>query len=358
VVPSVRLGRSRAIEIGGKRYRLVFGDTHRHTDISRCGMNWDGCLSDAYRYALDAVGLDFLAISDHDQDILRHRYDRRRWPLMNYAWWRSQKYCDLFHIPQGQRFIALYGYEHGGSMVRRGGHKNVLYSERGQPCLEDDAPSALFAALSRLRGVETIAIPHQLADGPSATDWTKWDGRYETVAEIFQTRGSYEYSTAPRLARVKREGHYYWDALAMGVRIGAIASSDHGMTHSAYAGVLVEEFSRRGILRAMKARRTFGATDEILLDFRLGDAPMGAEVTLTEPPRLHAAAFTLKPIRRVDLIRSGQFIYTSQPGGTEYTFAYTDNQFPAGTEGYYYLRVITEGNEIAWSSPIWVKRRE
>ncbi|MFQ6097752.1 MAG: TolB family protein, partial [Armatimonadota bacterium] len=188
-------------KVGGRVYRLIYGDTHRHTDMSRCGMNYDGSLLDTYRYAIDCARLDWIAISDHDQDILRHRYGRPQYRLMNYLWWRSQKLCDLFLMQPD--FIAVYGYEHGGSFRVRGGHKNVLYSQRGMPCLEDDAPADLFKALD---GKDALAIPHQLADGGSATNWDLWSAKYERVAEIYQARGSYEYLDTPRVARVKREG--------------------------------------------------------------------------------------------------------------------------------------------------------
>ncbi|MGE3778481.1 MAG: hypothetical protein AB7F89_14945, partial [Pirellulaceae bacterium] len=152
---------------------LLFGDTHRHTDISRCSMNYDGSLMDTYRYAIDAAQLDFLAISDHDQDILKHRYDRKQSPLLDYAWWRSQKYCDLFVIDE--KFLPIYGYEHGGSYQARGGHKNVMYAQRGGKCIEDDSPEALFRLLA---GQDAVVIPHQLADGGSATDFIICKGYY------------------------------------------------------------------------------------------------------------------------------------------------------------------------------------
>lgn len=340
------------VSIRGQTYSLVYGDTHRHTDISRCNMNHDGSLLDTYRYALDAVRLDFLAISDHDQDILKHRYDRTLRPLQGYMWWRSEKLCDLFHMRGG--FIALYGYEHGGSMKNRGGHKNVIYATRGNPCIEDDAPRDLFRAL---KGRNAVAIPHQLADGGSATDWSQWNPQFETVAEVFQARGSYEFSGCPREARVRRPGHYYWDALAKGRKVGAIASSDHGLTHGAYAGVYVKERTRSGVIEALRARRTFGATDTIVLDFRLGDRFMGEEAVVTQAPTLRAEVRGTAELQRVDIVRNGEFIYTADPDGSSCQFVFTDTALQPGQSAYYCLRCVQKNNELAWSSPIWVTRK-
>jgi len=338
-----------AITTADGEFTLVYGDTHRHTDISRCGMNYDGSLMDTYRYAVDAAGLDFIAISDHDQDILRHRYGRPVWSLPSYAWWRSGKYADL--MLNDETFVAFHAYEHGGSTKQRGGHKNVIYARRNGPCIEEDEPAALFSALA---GYEATAIPHQLGDGGSRTDWDKWNGEWERVAEIFQARGSYEFVDAPRQAAINTPGHTIWDALGKGVRVGIIASSDHGQTHSAYAGVYVREVSREGILEGLKARRTFGGTEKIVLELRVGDDLMGSEVTLAGVPRFTAEVRGTQPLKRVDIVKDGAFAYNVDPDGSDLSFAWEDLDTEPGGESYYYLRAIQDDNEIAWSSPIWV----
>jgi hypothetical protein len=352
-VPDTRTTRPLyTLQCGGIEYTLKYGDTHRHTDISRCGMNHDGSLIDTYRYAIDAAALDFLAISDHDQDLLKHRYGRaQQGPLQDYAWWRSQKYCDLFHI-EGV-FLPIYGYEHGGSFKARGGHKNVLYAERGMPCYEEDSPEELFHVL---RDKEAVVIPHQLADGGSATNWGKWNAEFERVAEIFQTRGSYEYFGAPLIAAVQKQGAYLQDALGGGVRIGVIASSDHGLVHGAYAGVYTRQFTRRGVLEALRSRRSFGATEMMVLDLRVGDKLLGGEITLASAPVLNATAQGIKPLDLVEIVRDGNIVYSTQPERTTCSFQFTDTELKAGESAYYYLRAKQQDEQWAWSSAIWVRR--
>lgn len=354
----------RMLSAGGKKYRLVIGDTHRHTDISRCGNGRDGSLQDAYRYALNTCGLDWLAISDHDQDILKHRNDKKVRPRTGYDWWRSQKYCDLYTIPG--RFVALYGYEHGGSYKARGGHKNIIVAERGNPVVEVDAPNELFAALA---GSGALAIPHQLADGGSRTDWEKWNEEYERVAEIFQTRGSYEFEGCPRVASIYTQGHSMWDALAKGVRIGIIASSDHGQTHQARAGVYIDDvaslpdnistspgFTRQGILEALRARRAFGSTVAVSMQVRIGDHLLGEEITVSDTPTIEAAIHAPAEIVRLDIVRDARFIYTSEPKTTEVRLKFTDFDLKPGQSAYYYVRALIGSEDVAWSSPIWVTR--
>lgn len=339
--------------VGSSSYRLVLGDTHRHTDISRCANGYDGSLQDAYRYALDACGLDWLAISDHDQDILKHRQDRKPRPRQDYDWWRSQKYCDLYTIPG--RFVAVYGYEHGGSYQARGGHKNIIVAERGRGVEEVDAPHELFAALANSGA---LAIPHQLADGGSRTDWEQWNGEYERVAEIFQARGSYEFDGCPRSAEIFTAGNFLWDALARGVRIGIIASSDHGQTHQARAGVYVDDgpsgLTREGILAALRARRAFGATVAVALQVSVGDEPMGREVTVAQAPRIDCRVTAPLDVRRCDVVRDGRFLYSIQPGAKQAEFTFHDMDLKPGQSAYYYVRAQVGENDYAWSSPLWI----
>lgn len=337
--------------VGGRTYRLLLGDTHRHTDISQCNNGGDGSLQDGYRYALNAYKLDWLAISDHDQDILKHRSDRIQRPRQDYAWWRSEKYCDLYSIPG--RFLALYGYEHGGSYQQRGGHKNVLSDVRGRPVREEDSPEELFRVLANSG---CIAIPHQLADAGSRMDWDKWNKDYERVAEIFQVRGNYEFADCPRAAKIMTPGNFMWDALAKGVRIGIIASSDHGQTHIANAGVWATDFTRKAILDALGARRTLGGTTKVSVQARIGDKPQGEEIEVTGAPKIEARLAAAEPLALVQVVRDGQFVYTSQPNTAETAFTFTDPSLKPGQSAYYYVRAQLGTNDLAWTSPIWVRR--
>jgi hypothetical protein len=55
------------------------------------------------------------------------------------------------------------------------------------------------------------------------------------------------------------------------------------------------------------------------------------------------------------LIRNQQFVYTQRPGTKEAAFEFTDRNYGPG-ESYYYVRVLQEDGQLAWSSPIWAKR--
>ena len=66
--------------------------------------------------------------------------------------------------------------------------------------------------------------------------------------------------------------------------MGLISSSDHKSTGHSYACVWSADPSREGIFKAMRDRRTFGATDKIRLVFTAGDNWMGEIVETASTP--------------------------------------------------------------------------
>src|ERR1051325_9450813 len=106
--------------LGGKKYTLVFGDLHRHTDFSNCRTGFDGCVLEHFRYAYDMAALDFMGTSDHT-DIAK-KYDP-------YEWWQTQRLVDVFYAPG--KFNSLYAYER--EQKYPWGHRNVVFAQRGGP---------------------------------------------------------------------------------------------------------------------------------------------------------------------------------------------------------------------------------
>lgn len=346
-------------EVGGEKYYLVYGDLHRHTDIRGHG-GTDPSIADQYRYAYDAAELDFMATTDHNLVTGDDWSDG----LDEYGWWRTQKNADLYLFPG--RFVSLFAYER--SFTSPGGHRNIVWPDRSGELIPGDrripAENIPLGLWRRLKQSGGISIPHTMADkNQPNVSWEWHDPESQPVMEMYQgARASYEYAGAPPeesrgYFAMDEPGHFLWDALARGHRIGVIASSDHGSTHLSYAGVYATELSRKAIFEGLKKRRTLAATDNIVIDFRVGEAFIGEETTVSDPPRLEVRVQGTGSIRRIDLVRDNRFIYTLRPGTSASRFVYSDATLSRGMSGYYYVRVIQEDEMMAWSSAIWVTRR-
>ncbi|MCA9114705.1 MAG: CehA/McbA family metallohydrolase [Planctomycetaceae bacterium] len=337
---------------GAETYQLYFGDMHRHTNISRCMPTLDGSLSDAQRYAIDAVEYDFLAITDHTRDV------------DPFAWWRTQKAADQHLIPG--RYVPIYAYERSNKNPG-GGHRNVFflnrgaevsrsdhwYDGRGLPA-EDARPDTTLYPWMRERG-DAITAAHTpvWAAGAGRGTWSYNDPALEPVAEVFQAlRRSYE-----RPDSGVAEEASLWYALKQGHKLGFIASSDHLSTHQSFACVWAKEKTREALFDAIRKRRTYAATDHILLDFRIGEAVLGEEVDhpADQPVILSLEAEGTASISEVQIVRSGKVIHTTRPGTRKVILNYTDPA-PADGESWYYIRLQQDNGDMAWASPIWIHR--
>jgi hypothetical protein len=108
----------------------------------------------------------------------------------------------------------------------------------------------------------------------------------------------------------------------------------------------------------MRKRHSYAATDNIILDFRAHTEStaylMGDSFHSDAAPQLSVSITGTGAIKQIDIVKNQKFIHTIRPGAKSATFDYTDAGFAAG-ENYYYVRVIQEDGQMAWSSPIWVK---
>jgi len=354
--------RSWRVRVGGRSYRVLRGDTHRHTEMSMdLRAMPDGSVLDFYRYMMDAAAMDWGMISDH-----QFGSDREYW------WWLEEKLADMFHAPEG--YVPVFGYE--CSVGWPNGHRNIIHAKRGvmpvpffqppamplRPHVGTDQviPDDTKLLYQSIRASGGIAIPHTSATS-MGTDWRDNDPELEPVVELAQgDRRNYEYLGAPlsdpeeEAAGESRYGSgFVANAWAKGYRLGVILSSDHLSTHQSYALVWAEDRSRDAILEALRARRTYGATDNIVLEFWIGDHFMGEEFAADQVPAIRIKVAGTDVVSDIHVIRNNRSIYQNPGGSREVSLSFRDMDPEPGTN-FYYLRVQQQNRQTAWSSPIWV----
>ena len=351
----IALLRNYTVQAGAKTYKIYRGDLHRHTEISLDGAG-DGTLWDAYRYAMDAAGLDFVVVTDHQSG------------AQEYTWWRIEKASDMFHVPGF--FTAVYGTERSVSYPN--GHRNLLYARRGVPILDigreerqgqKNSGAVLYPFLKQYNGIATPHSPHT----SMGTDWRDNDPAVEPIVELWEgSRTSAEHEGAPLAPSDKKTewwaGNYrplgfVWNAWAKGYKLGVQGSSDHASTHTSYTCVLAEGPGREALLDAMRKRHTYAATTNILMDYRmkLGDETyiQGDEARTRALPEITATIQGTGPLARVVVVRDNRYIYAQQPEGDKFELRYRETSLAPGRH-YYYVRLEQKDRHMAWSSPIWV----
>lgn len=349
VVTDIALGRSNPIRVLANEppRKLLWGDLHCHTENSGDG---SGSVRGLYTYARDVSRLDFCACADH----VGPKYPADQWREI-------QEMARAFYDPG--RFVAILGYEWS---TMHHGDKNVYFARDDEAIRvpESGEPEDLYEMLT---GADCIVIPHHPAYpvGLRGTDWTRIDPALVPVVEMCSAHGLGEHLGNPRPYGGNKPmgpslpGGFAQDALARGLRLGFIASSDD---HSAHAGkigflaaVYADSFDRQGILNALRARRCYASTGaRILLDFTADGEPMGSLLERKAPPALSLQVHGTAPVAKLEIVRNGEVCCSREPGAEDCSLEYRD-QALQDEECYYYARVTQSDGEMAWSSPIFVR---
>jgi len=347
-------GESNPLVVEDAARRLLWGDFQIHSNFS----DGTGTPEDIYTYARDVAALDVAALTDHDH-----------WgtPFLDASpdmWREIRNQTRRFHEPG--RFVTFLGYEWTNWVH---GHRHVLYPGDAGEVLSAldrayDTPALLWRAL---RGTGAITVAHHSAGEPVATNWSfAPDPEIETVAEIVSVHGSSEAADSPHPVRGARDGNWVRDALDLGYRLGFIGSGDGHDGHPGLAqlgartggltGILSEDLTREGVLRAIREHRTYATSGpRIFLDARLGPFDMGAVVPAgDEVLPLTVRVVGTDDVARVDIVRSGQVVdsVTGAANGE------VDFERPIGSlrsGDYLYVRVIQADGTMAWSSPFFVE---
>jgi hypothetical protein len=362
------------VQLGDETLRIWRGEFHRHTELSPDG-GGDGGLLDMWRYAIDAAGMDWIGDGDHD-------YGNGR----EYSWWTTQKAVTLFTLPD--HFVPVYSYER--SVRYPEGHRNCMFAYRGVRSLprlpisspDEFAPAPdtnlLYMYLHYFNG---ICASHTSATD-MGTDWRNHDSEVEPFVEIYQgDRNNYERPESPRSAVTEaklkqstpeKESIGGWRpkgfvnlALLKGYRLAFQSSSDHISTHLSYCNVFVTEPTREGIVDAIRKRRVYGATDNIIADVRckVGDAEhfMGEEFTTKGAPTIDVRLIGARKIAKVTIIKDDLEVLVSEPNQQNVHFQWTDPNPTIGKTSYYYVRGEQQpdldgatAGELVWASPMWI----
>jgi len=288
--------------------KLFWGDMHGQTKQTV----GTGTLDSYFTFGRDCAKLDFCAWQGND------------FQVTDETWSKVNEAVKKYHEPK--KYVTFLGYEWSGT-TPAGGDYNIYY-------LNDDQP---------IHRSYHWQIGMQNADGtdrnPITKLWQEFLGRDDVMA-IPHVGGRYgnldmcSENLVHLLEIHSHHGTFEWffeDALKKGLKLGIIAASDDhtcrpGLSYptrqisrslasfdviGGYTGVYAQELTRQSLWDAFALRHTYGTTGErIVLKVNCGDAMMGDEISLDEPPKIDIKAFATDDIMDVQIMRDTQVIYS------------------------------------------------
>jgi len=328
--------------------RLFWGDPHWQTFFS------DGirCPEELYAFARDEAFLDFGAITDHVEALTDRQWD--------YFTGVTNDYNAPGH------FVTLVGQEW---TKHNPGHRNIYFRGAQGPILRctDTRYDSLDKLWQALDGLDAVAVPHHTSNKIMGVDWDAgWNPRYEKAVEIYSVWGNSECHADdgnPRpIQHCQGEvhGRHVLDALRRGYRFGFMGGGDihdgrpgdglsylrvgRGTYAQGLTAAFLPELTRGAIFDAICGQQTYATThSRIYLDVRLDRGQR----------RLTCETASEEGVAAAVVVVNGDQHAVLAPEHDHRTIRTSVPVPPLDADDFLYVRVVTDGGNMAWSSPFW-----
>ncbi|MDQ7006494.1 MAG: DUF3604 domain-containing protein [Acidobacteriota bacterium] len=341
---------------------LFWGDLQAHTRFSSDSA---GAPREAYRWAREEAGLDFVAITDHHWSHAR-----------NGTWEQARRLAEAMNEPG--RFVAFVAVEWGAGMDRPGArllnhHRHVLFPDsRGGLMVGATDRPAFWRALRRWEGA--VAVPHHTGYGVDhlGSDWEMIAEDLEPAVEITSGHGSSEQADSPW--PLSRPGGNGWvaDAWRRGYMAGVLGGSDnhlgrpgsdvariHTYALAGLTALRAEKLDRASLLTALRRRASYATMGarRIYLEFSVNGHPMGAALSgaTARPREIRLLAGGTTELERIEVLRDEEVWQTATPEGWRFAARWLDER-PLEPQRlhHYRVRLIQADGTGAYSSPVFL----
>ena len=329
---------------------LFFGQLHSHTAHSGAA----GTPAEAYTYAKETAGLDFLAITDYS-----HSFDGEESGILTQDAGEISPQWKLGREASAEAstgtFLALYGFEMAWQNGL--GHISTFFTP-GFQSRNQEAYANYNTALENY--YQTLAaVPGSVSqfNHPGTfygdfEDYGHYSPEADAVMQLFEVacEGTADYEA---YTRALDKGWHVAPTNNQNNHNGLWGSADSGRT-VVYAEALTEE----AFASALRNRRVYASEDQdleiyyqlegYLLGTMLHRRNVGDTVTLTA----RIADPTDGSGGTVEVIVDGGQVAASAPVSGEVVFT-----LPSSYR-YYYLRLTQSDGDVAMTAPVWIEQRE
>lgn len=330
-------------------YTPYFGLLHSHTALS----GGEGTVAEAYAYARDTAGLDFLAVTDTSHcfdDHLNAAIDKDA-AAHSKAWAEGVAAAGA---ATGSDFAAVFGYEMSWPEGRHLGHVITFNTPGFQSSLQEPFVEGSGALEEYYKALTEVPDSVSILCHPG--------GHYGN----FQSFGNYKaaYDGRIHLLEVTDEMGADWSqydqALDAGWHVAPSASQnnhygDWGTVNGDRTVILAEQLTRESLFEAIRSHRVYATQDpDLHLYYTLNGEPMGSVLSSVGDPEIHVTVYdpTDSAVGTVEVIgEDGQVLVSRSVAGScdDLTLSVS------GRYRYYYLRITQSDGDIAVTAPVWME---
>jgi len=388
---------------------LYWGDMHWHTELSDGRENGDY----GYNFAKDISNLDFAGIADHAWRLEDPRNDWQKIvdytnlhhqpgefvTILGHEWaGRLQgEVLELLNIGPEEvdgHFIVRYPGDGDSPYITDNGtnegnvpivaypslpYKNLSNSAENIPdWTKTDTIPELWKKVHTYGGTMTT---HHI--NVHRFDLNTYKTKYLTsefmpYVEIYSKWGSSEYynnvrptAAQDRVYDDEMKGKQAQYLLEAGYMLGFVGGSDsHSTTpggvistdltrnlqykHGGVTACYAPDLKREVIWDALINRLCYASTTRgILIHFYIDGHNMGEKISVKDAPKIDLTVAGLDEFE-IRIIKNRKNLYTKRSEGNTINLSYTDKNF--SSDSWYYVKVIQDNGEMAWSSPIWIQK--
>lgn len=338
---------------------LYFGQLHSHTNLS----DGAGSIDDAYTYAKEQAGVDFLAVTDHSNSFDNDTQANIADGSMSTKWQTGLTAADKYN--EDHKFTAIYAYEMTWSAgTGKYGHINTFNTKGFE--------TRTNSAMNLRKYYETLKTQQQSVSqfnhpGTTFGDFVDFGFYDEEIDELITLIEVGNGDGPIRSSAHFPSYEYYTRALDKGWHVAPTNNQDNhkglwGNANTARTVVEAEQLTRDSLYEAIRERRVYSTEDENLeISYELNGATMGSILSEQESAEVYVKVMDPDAgdtIDKIQLITDGgrvaHEVTNVNTTEKEWTLSFT----PDASSTYYYVKVTQGDLDIAVTAPVWIGEKE
>jgi len=312
-------------------YTAFFGNLHSHTSNS----DGEGEPEDAFEYARYTAGIDFLAVTDHMEQI-----DMLEWYNVK---------NDADDATENGSFVAIAAWEWGSPLY---GHINVFNTDE---IISDVLNLWYYNDFDEFldwlsENPPSIAQFNHPGDEETFNNWNDFEYVGESTDEIF---------ALIEFQNVQQATDWYEFALSKGWHLSPVwnqdnHSADWGNKNNGRAGVWANTLTRAELFEAIIAGRTFATMDKnasVWID--INGVPMGGSLPVDHTMSLHInlTDTDVENYASIEVVSQNGIIHSITNFSGDFN-AVID--ISLGNDQWVFVRAVQTDGDYLWSAPVYL----